>query len=174
MNKPVRDSAAYRTGAIESNHQKRTLLHDWAELVRPGAGMNRIMVLTEDTQARKMIRAALENPECEILEPQDPAYALELLRNQTITCMLVDCSLTGVHRKMLHLLQYSAGMASVPVLWLSNYGARDPLLRELQLSPLNVLHKPFTPLQLLEKVQYSLWLGPCASTDTSASVFRSA
>lgn len=88
--------------------------------------------------------------------------------------MLVDCSLTGVNREMLHLIQYSAGMASVPIVWLSNYGGRDPLTRELQLSSLNVLHKPFTPLQLLEKIQYSLWLGPCAQVGSSAVVFRSA
>ncbi len=136
--------------------------------------MNRIMVLTEDTHAKKMIRAVLENPECEILEPHDAAHALELLRGQTITCMLVDCSLTGVQREMLHLLQYSAGMVSVPVVWISNYGGRDPLLRELQLTPLNVLHKPFTPLQLLEKMQYSLWLGPGATTLPYPAVFKSA
>jgi DNA-binding response OmpR family regulator len=122
--------------------------------------MQRVIVIAEDMRAKQTVRAVLANPECEILDAATIAAGLELMRKPGAACVIVDCGIPELTREMRHLLQYSAGVAGIPVLWITPYGAREPLVRELGLSRLNLLPKPFTPLQLLERVQQSIWIGP--------------
>ncbi len=122
--------------------------------------MQRVVVIAEESQPIHTVRAVLANPECEVLVAEDVPGGLELLRNPYVACVIVDCGVQNLTREMRHLLQYSAGVAGVPVLWITPYGAREPLARELGISRLNLLPKPFTPLQLLERVQQSIWIGP--------------
>ena len=122
--------------------------------------MQRVLVMTEDSKSVNAVRAVLGNPDCEVLEASDPVEGLEMVRKPGLGCVIVDCGMQDMTRQMRHLLQYSAGVAGIPVLWITPYGAREPLARELGLSRLNLLPKPFTPLQLLERVQQSIWIGP--------------
>lgn len=122
--------------------------------------MQRVIVIAEDSKSKQTVRAVLANPECEILEAAGIPEGLELMRMTGVACVIVDCGIPELSREMRHLLQYSAGVAGIPVLWVTPYGAREPLVRELGLSRLNLLPKPFTPLQLLERVQQSIWIGP--------------
>jgi DNA-binding response OmpR family regulator len=126
----------------------------------PEGKMQRLVLIAEDKQSRNTVKAVLANPDCEIMETADPAIGLDYLRRPNVACVIVDCGMEDLTRQMRHLLQYSAGMAGIPVLWIAPAGAHDPLVRELGLSRLNVLPKPFTPLQLLERVQQSIWIGP--------------
>jgi DNA-binding NtrC family response regulator len=126
----------------------------------PEVKMQRVVVIAEDRQAKQTVRAVLANPECEILDTADVGTGLEWLRKPGVGCVIVDCCVRDMSREMRHLLQYSAGVAGIPVLWITPYGAREPLVQELGLSRLNLLPKPFTPLQLLERVQQSIWIGP--------------
>ena len=128
--------------------------------VRPEVTMQRVVVIAEDRQSIQTVRAVLANPECEILVASSVPSGLELLRKPCVACVIVDCGVAGLTREMRHLLQYSAGVAGMPVLWITPYGAREPLARELGLSRMSLLPKPFTPLQLLERVQQSIWIGP--------------
>lgn len=130
--------------------------------------MKRVVILTDDVKTRRTIRVALSNPDCELLECAEPERALDGLRRSGVACLLVDCNLAGVSREMMHLIQYSAGMAGIPVLWMSNYGERDPIARELQVTPLNILTKPFGSLQLLQRIQQCFWIGPCLPADSPA------
>lgn len=127
---------------------------------RPEVTMQRVVVIAEDANSKQTVRAVLANPECEILDTADIAVGLDLMRRPGVACVIVDCGAADLTRQMRHLLQYSAGVAGIPVLWITPYGAREPLARELGLSRLNLLPKPFTPLQLLERVQQSIWIGP--------------
>ena len=122
--------------------------------------MQRVLVITADPNSRITVRAVLGSPDCEILEANDLENGLELMRKPHVACVIVDCGLPELGRQMRHLLQYSAGVARIPVLWITPYGAREPLARELGLSRLNLLPKPFSPLELLERVQQSIWIGP--------------
>ena len=122
--------------------------------------MQRVVMMVLDAQSRHTVRAILGSPECEILEATDLENGLELMRKPDVACVIVDCTLPDLTRQMRHLIQYSAGVAGIPVLWITPYGAREPLARELGLSRLNLLPKPFTPLELLERVQQSIWIGP--------------
>lgn len=128
--------------------------------VLPEVAMQRVVVIAEDLKSIGTIRAVLANPDCEILETSDVEIGLDMMRKPDVGCVIVDCGVPELTRQMRHLLQYSAGVAGIPVLWISPYGAREPLARELGLSRLNLLPKPFTPLQLLERVQQSIWVGP--------------
>jgi DNA-binding response OmpR family regulator len=122
--------------------------------------MQRVVVIAEDVTSKQTIHAVLANPECEVLEASEVATGLDLMRKPDVGCVIVDCGVPELTRQMRHLLQYSAGVAGIPVLWITPYGAREPLARELGLSRMNLLPKPFTPLQLLERVQQSIWIGP--------------
>ncbi|HEY3930242.1 MAG TPA: response regulator [Candidatus Koribacter sp.] len=122
--------------------------------------MQRVVVMAMDAKSRHTVRAVLGNPECEVLEASDLEKGLELMREPDVACVIVDCTIPELSRQMRHLIQYSAGVAGIPVVWITPYGAREPLARELGLSRLNLLPKPFTPLELLERVQQSLWIGP--------------
>jgi DNA-binding response OmpR family regulator len=126
----------------------------------PEVKMQRVVVIAQDRQAKHTVRAVLANPECEVLDTPDVLIGLDWLRKPGVGCVIVDCGVRDMSREMRHLLQYSAGVAGIPVLWITPYGAREPLVQELGLSRLNLLPKPFTPLQLLERVQQSIWIGP--------------
>ncbi len=128
--------------------------------VRPEVKMQRVVMIAEDANSKCTVRAVLANPDCEVLETSDPGMGLEMMRRPEVACVIVDCALEDLTRQMRHLLQFSAGVAGIPVLWITPYGAREPLARELGLSRLNLLPKPFSPLQLLERVQQSIWIGP--------------
>lgn len=138
----------------------------------PEDKVKRIVILTDDAKTKRTIRAALANPDCELLECADPERALDGLSRSGVACLLVDCNVPGVSREMMHLIQYSAGMAAVPVLWMSNYGERDPVARELQVTPLNILAKPFGALQLLQRIQECFWLGPCLPANVPVTAIR--
>lgn len=128
--------------------------------VRPEVTMQRVLVISDDEHSKAMVRAVLANPDCQVLEASDLTTGLEWMRRPEIGCVILDCGTPDLTRQMRHLIQYSAGVAGIPVLWITPYGAREPLARELGLSRLNLLPKPFTPLQLLERVQQSIWIGP--------------
>jgi len=119
-----------------------------------------VVVIADDKQILQKVRGVLGNPDCEVMGAREVASGLELLRTANVGCVIVDCAIPDLTRQMRHLLQYSAGVAGIPVLWLTPYGAREPLARELGLSRLNLLSKPFTSLELLERVQQSIWIGP--------------
>lgn len=136
--------------------------------VRPEVKMQRVVVIAEDTQSSNTVRAVLSNPDCEVVEAADVEAGMELMRRPGTACVIVDCGMADLTRQMRHLLQYSAGVAGIPVLWITPYGAREPLARELGLSRLNLLPKPFTPLQLLERVQQSIWIGPYVPSSAAA------
>ncbi len=129
-------------------------------VLKPEVTMQRVVVIAEDSQSIHTVRAVLANPECEVLETDSVPAGLEMLRRPFVACLIVDCGVPELTREMRHLLQYSAGIAGIPVLWITPYGAREPLAHELGLSRLSLLPKPFTPLQLLERVQQSIWIGP--------------
>lgn len=122
--------------------------------------MQRVVLITQDKRCLGTVRAVLGNPDCEVVVTAEVAAGLERLREANVRCVIVDCGVEGLTREMRHLLQYSAGVAGVPVLWITPYGARDPMVRELGLSRMNLLPRPFTPLELLERVQESIWIGP--------------
>jgi DNA-binding response OmpR family regulator len=126
--------------------------------------MQRVVVVAEDKTSLGSVRAVLGNPDCEVLETGEIEVGLNLLRKPRVGCLIVDCGVNGLTREMRHLLQYSAGVAGIPVLWITPYGAQEPLARELGLSRLNLQPRPFTPLQLLERVQESIWIGPYVPT----------
>lgn len=128
--------------------------------IQPEVKMQRVVVIAEDASSINTVRAVLTNPDCEVLQTGDTEEGLNLMRKPETACVIVDCGVEDLTRQMRHLLQYSAGIAGIPVLWITPYGAREPLARELGLSRLNLLPKPFTPLQLLERVQQSIWIGP--------------
>jgi len=140
--------------------------------VRPEETMQRVVVIAEDPKSIQTVRAVLANPDCEILETADVPTGLDLMRKPDVACVIVDCGIAELTRQMRHLLQYSAGVAGIPVIWVSPYGAREPLARELGLSRLNLLPKPFTPLQLLERVQQSIWVGPYVPAPTPRAAAR--
>jgi DNA-binding NtrC family response regulator len=128
--------------------------------VLPEVAMQRVVLIAEDRKSELTVRAVLGNPDCEVLSTKEIEVGLELMRKPKIGCLIVDCGIDGLTRQMRHLLQYSAGVAGIPVLWITPYGAQEPLAREMGLSRLNLLPKPFTPLELLERVQESIWIGP--------------
>ncbi len=128
--------------------------------VLPEVTVQRVVLIAVDEESKKTVRSVLENPDCRLMEAADVETGLELMRRTGVACVIVDCGVPLLSRQMRHLLQYSAGVAGIPVLWLTPYGAREPLARELGLSRLNLLPKPFTSLELLERVQQSIWIGP--------------
>jgi DNA-binding response OmpR family regulator len=128
--------------------------------VRTEVAMQRVVLIAEDKTSLSAVRAVLGNPDCQVLSTKEIEVGLELMRKPDVGCLIVDCGVDGLTRQMRHLLQYSAGVAGIPVLWITPYGAQEPLAREIGLSRLNLLPKPFSPLELLERVQQSIWIGP--------------
>jgi len=118
------------------------------------SAMKTILLADDEPQLRKLVRTTLDDPAYRILEASNGIEALELARQALPELIVLDWMMPGMSGvEVLRALRQNLATAHIPVIMLT---AREP---ETDQEPGGALHtyayliKPFSPLELLDKVQ---------------------
>lgn len=116
--------------------------------------MKTILLADDEANLRTLVRTTLEDPLHKILEAPDGSVALEMTRKERPDLLVLDWmmpGLTGI--EVLRALRASEDLAHIPVLMLTAKGQDKDRDLALTLGVQGFLVKPFSPMELLDKVQ---------------------
>lgn len=116
--------------------------------------MKKVLVIDDDACVREVIRDVLESSECRVLEAEAGYEGIELAKSDNPDLVIVDFLMPGVTGvQILHILRTSPLTWDIPVLLISGVHADELVMKALVMDQTAYLMKPFTPSQLLAKVQ---------------------
>lgn len=116
--------------------------------------MNTILVADDEESLRLLIRTTLDSPEYTILEASDGTSALEMARQQLPDLIVLDWMMPGKDGlEVARELRADPRTASLAILMLTAMGQERDRQKGLAAGVQAFLVKPFSPLDLLEKVQ---------------------
>lgn len=119
--------------------------------------MKTILIADDEANLRTLVRTTLEDPGLCIIEAANGTLALELVRSKKPDLVLLDWMMPGLTgTEVLSALQLAPDTASLPVIFLTAKGQEKDRLQALALGAHAYLVKPFSPLDLLEKVHKAL------------------
>lgn len=116
--------------------------------------MKTILLADDETNLRKLVRTTLEDPRYRILEAQDGTGALELVRKEHPDLLVLDWMMPGMTG--IEVARVLVSEASVLVRRIIMLTARGQEKDREEASALGICHylvKPFSPRELLEKVE---------------------
>ncbi len=116
--------------------------------------MKRILLADDEENLRMLVHTTLEDPDYEIHEAPDGAQALQLARDLKPDLILLDWMMpvmTGIDAA--RALRQSDDTAHIPILMLTAKGQERDRAQAADLRLEGFLVKPFSPLELLDRVQ---------------------
>jgi DNA-binding response OmpR family regulator len=122
--------------------------------------MKKILIVDDHADIRRLIRMTLEFEDCEIHEAADAPAGWDLARELQPDLMLLDVMMPGALNglDLCRAIKADARLRRVPVVVLSARGASADREAGLQAGADAYLIKPFSPVQLLERVNQLLAL----------------
>ena len=105
-------------------------------------------------QTVRYVRDALSNTGYDVSAAGDPEEALRLVVEEKPHLVLLDLVLPGAHG--LELMQDIHLFANVPVIFLSGYGQDQVIARAFELGAHDYIVKPFSPTELVARIQAAL------------------
>ena len=140
---PVATEAAHPAPAGEA----RT-----SEGSRPGApGRTRVLAVDDDPQTLMFVRDALSNAGYTAIVTGDPEQVGRLVEEERPHLALLDLMLPGMDG--IDLMESVPELAHVPVIFLSGYGRDQVIARALEAGAEDYVVKPFSPTELVARVQ---------------------
>ena len=131
--------------------------------------MKTIVIADDEPNLRMLARITLDDPEYCILEAEDGSTALALARSEKPDLLVLDWmmpGLTGI--EVAHTLRQDAQTSTIPIIMLTAKG-QDTDKAQGRAAGVNAyLVKPFSPLELLQKIQ-EIW-HPQASQSNHATI----
>ena len=122
---------------------------------RPGApGRTRVLVVDDDPQTLRFVRDALSNAGYAATVTGDPEQVARLVEEERPHLVLLDLMLPGTDG--IELMESVPGLAHVPVIFLSAYGRDQVIARALEAGAEDYVVKPFSPTELVARVQTAL------------------
>ena len=121
---------------------------------RRGRQRVRVLVVDDDPQTLRYVRDALSNTGYDVSAAGDPEEALRLVVEEKPHLVLLDLVLPGAHG--LELMQDIHLFANVPVIFLSGYGQDQVIARAFELGADDYIVKPFSPTELVARIQAAL------------------
>lgn len=117
--------------------------------------MKRILVVDDEPNLRLLLRTTLEEPgEIEVLEAGDGASAFELARKKRPDVIVVDWMMPGMTGiELIQKLRAESETASTPIVLLTARGRDADREAGLAAGASCHLAKPFSPLDLIAKVE---------------------
>ena len=116
--------------------------------------MNTILVADDEDSLRLLIRTTLESSEVTIVEAADGVEALEMARRELPDLIVLDWMMPGkTGLEVARELRADPRTAAVAILMLTAMGQEKDKKEGLAAGVQAFLVKPFSPLDLLEKVQ---------------------
>jgi two-component system phosphate regulon response regulator PhoB len=119
--------------------------------------MANVLIADDESSMRALIQATLEGPEMHTVQALNGTDALRLVREQKFDLIILDWmmpGLTGI--EVLVKLRAQPETAATPVIMLTARGQLKDHDAALAAGATAYLMKPFSPLELLERIQRTL------------------
>ncbi len=119
--------------------------------------MKTLLLADDEANLRMLARITLDDPDYRILEAADGKAALTLARAEHPDLLVLDWmmpGLTGI--EVAHLLRQDPNTSDIPIIMLTAKGQEIDKEQEQGYGTYAYLVKPFSPLELLEKVEAAL------------------
>ena len=114
----------------------------------------RILVVDDDPQALRFVRDALLTAGYAPLMTGDPRELSRLIRTEKPGLVLLDLMLPGADG--IELMERIPELADLPVIFISGYRRDETLARALEVGAADYIVKPFSPTELVARVQAAL------------------
>ena len=121
---------------------------------RAGRQESHVLVVDDDPQALGYIRGILKDAGYCPLVTGDPKAVPGLIRKHQPDLVLLDLLLPGTDG--IELMQDVPALADRPVIFLSGYGRDETIARALELGAVDYVVKPFSPTELVARIQAAL------------------
>lgn len=116
--------------------------------------MKTILLADDEANLRILVRTTLEDLEYYILEATDGTTALELARKERPDLLVLDWMMPGINGiEVAAALRQDPATAHIPVIMLTAKGQEMDKAQGHAVGAYAYLIKPFSPLELLRKVQ---------------------
>ena len=121
--------------------------------------MNTILIADDEESLRLLIRTTLESPEVTLLEATDGNTALEMARREQPDLIVLDWMMPGKSGiEVTKELRADPRTAPIAIVMLTAMGQEQDRKQGLAAGVQAFLVKPFSPLELLDRVQEVLRL----------------
>ena len=114
----------------------------------------RIVVLDDDWHTLRDVRDALADAGYAPLVTSDPDRLAGIIRAERPSLVLLDLMLPGVDG--IELMGRVPALAEIPVIFISGYGRDETIARALDSGAADYIVKPFSPTELVARVQAAL------------------
>ena len=114
----------------------------------------RVLAVNDDPQALRYIRDTLAGAGYQPVVTGDPQEAVRLMELERPHLVLLDLMLSGADG--IELMRGILSIANVPVIFLSAYGRDQVIARALEVGAEDYVVKPFSPTELVARVQTAL------------------
>jgi DNA-binding response OmpR family regulator len=116
--------------------------------------MKTILLADDEAHLRMLVYTTLEDPQYHILEAADGSTALALAKQERPDLLVLDWMMPGMTGvEVARALRNDAQTAHIPIIMLTAKGQEKDKEQGRALGAYAYLVKPFSPLELLEKVQ---------------------
>jgi two-component system phosphate regulon response regulator PhoB len=113
----------------------------------------RILIADDEASLRCLLQATLQSPELQVVQAMCGSDVLRLTAEQRFDMIILDWMMPGMTGiEVLERLRKEPKTASVPVLMLTARGQIKDQQRAMALGATDYVLKPFSPLELLEKI----------------------
>ena len=121
---------------------------------RGGRERTRILVVDDDPQTLRYVRDALTAAGYSPVVTGDPREVSHLIKTKQPRLVLLDLILPGTDG--IELMESLPELAELPVIFISGYGRDDTIARALETGANDYIVKPFSPTELVARVQAAL------------------
>lgn len=116
--------------------------------------VKRILIADDEEDLRLLVQITLENPSYHILTAVDGCRAVDAVCKQIPDLLILDWMMPGLNGcEVVKILRQNPDTAGIPIVMLT---AKDGIESREQIAYLNLagyLVKPFSPLELIQKVR---------------------
>lgn len=114
---------------------------------------SKILIADDEASLRCLLQATLESPELQVVQAMCGTDVLRLTAEQQFDVVILDWMMPGMTGiEVLERLRQHPKTASVPVLMLTARGQVKDQQCAMELGATDYVLKPFSPLELLEKI----------------------
>ena len=113
-----------------------------------------IVIADDDNDLRLLVEVTLENPAYKIFTAVDGTQALEVVKQHHPDLLIIDWMMPGLNGcEVVTQLRQHPHMATLPVVMLTAKDAQEAQAQTASLALTGYLVKPFSPLELIQKVR---------------------
>lgn len=149
--------ASHATEDLRADRIFRNADNRGVEALRQEKPMKTILLADDEANLRILVRTTLDDSDYHILEAADGTAALDLARRQCPDLLVLDWMMPGINGlDVARALRQDPSTAHIPIIMLTARGQETDKAQGHSLGTYAYLVKPFSPLELLQKVREAL------------------